>query len=92
MRLKLSFLAIKENAMSGANPIPLITQRMPSHSEAWWWQHHSVGMFSSSGIGKLVSIEGIMDGAKYREILEGNLFQSSRDLRLGQRFTIQQDC
>jgi hypothetical protein len=33
----------------------------------------------------------MMDGAKYREILEGNLFQSSRDLRLGQRFTFQQD-
>ena len=31
------------------------------------------------------------DGTKYREILEGNLFQSSRDLRLGQRFTFQQD-
>ena len=33
----------------------------------------------------------MMDGAKYREILEGNLFQSSRDLRLGRRFTFQQD-
>ena len=33
----------------------------------------------------------MMDGAKYREILEGNLFQLSRDLRLGQRFTFQQD-
>ena len=33
----------------------------------------------------------MVDGAKYREILEGNLFQSSRDLRLGQRFTFQQD-
>ena len=32
-----------------------------------------------------------MDGAKYREILEGKLFQSSRDLRLGQRFTFLQD-
>jgi hypothetical protein len=31
------------------------------------------------------------DGAKCREILEGNQFQSSRDLRLGQRFTSQQD-
>ena len=31
-----------------------------------------------------------MDGAKYREILEGNLYQSSRDLRLGRRFTFQQ--
>jgi hypothetical protein len=33
----------------------------------------------------------MMDGAKYREILDGNLFQSSRDLRLGRRFTFQQD-
>ena len=32
-----------------------------------------------------------MDGAKYREILEGNPFQSSRDLRLGKKFTFQQD-
>ena len=30
MRLKLSFLAIKENAMSGANPTPLITPGAPS--------------------------------------------------------------
>ena len=49
------------------------------------------GCFSSAGIGKLVRIEGTMDGAKYREILEENLFQSSRDLRLGRRFTFQQD-
>ena len=31
------------------------------------------------------------DGAKYRKIPEGNLFQSSRDLKLGWRFTFQQD-
>ena len=47
--------------------------------------------FSLAGTGKLVRIEGMMDGTKYREILEGNLFQSSRDLRLGQRSTFQQD-
>ena len=29
MRLKFSFLAIKENAMSGINPTPLITPRTP---------------------------------------------------------------
>ena len=40
------------------------------------------GCFSSAGTGKLVRIEGMMDGAKYREILEGNLFWSSRELRL----------
>ena len=47
--------------------------------------------FSLAGTEKLLRIEGMMDGAKYRESLEGNLFQSSRDLRLGQRFTFQQD-
>ena len=47
--------------------------------------------FSSAGTGKLVRIEGMMDDAKYREILEGNLFQSTGDLRLGRRFTFQQD-
>ena len=49
------------------------------------------GCFSSAGTEKLVRIEEMMDGAKYRENLEGNLFQSSRDLRLGRRFTFQQD-
>ena len=77
MRLKCCFLAIKENAMSGANPTPLITPRTPC--------------FSLAGTGILVRIEGMMDGAKYREILEGNLFQSSRDLRLGLKLTFQQD-
>jgi hypothetical protein len=46
-----------------------------------------LGCSSSAGTGKLVRIEGMMDGAKYKEILEGNLFQSFRDLRLGRRFT-----
>ena len=36
-------------------------------------------------------MEGMMDGAKYRDILEGNLFQFSRDVGLGRRFTFQQD-
>jgi hypothetical protein len=43
-----------------------------------WW------CFSSAGTGKLVRIEGMM-GLNTGEILEGNLFLSSRDLRLGQR-------
>jgi hypothetical protein len=29
--------------------------------------------------------------AKYREILDENLLQSTQDLRLGRRFTFQQD-
>uniref|UniRef100_A0AAZ3NT21 Tc1-like transposase DDE domain-containing protein n=2 Tax=Oncorhynchus tshawytscha TaxID=74940 RepID=A0AAZ3NT21_ONCTS len=88
MRLKLYFSAIKENAMSGTNPTPPITLRKPSHGggSIMLW-----GCFSSAGTVKLVRIEGMMDVSKYREILEGNLFRSSRDLKLGRRFTFQQD-
>jgi hypothetical protein len=48
-------------------------------------------MFSTAGTGRLVRIEEKMNGAKYREILDENLLQSAQDLRLGQRFTFQQD-
>ena len=90
MRLKLSFLAIKENVWRKPyifhhpkNAIP--TVKHGGGSIMMW------GCFTSAGTGKLVRIEGMMDGAEYREILEENLFQSSRDLRLGRRFTFQQD-
>lgn len=49
------------------------------------------GCFAGAGTGRLVRIEGKIDGAKYRDILERNLFQSASDLRLGWRFTFQQD-
>ncbi len=32
-----------------------------------------------------------MNAAKYRDILDENLLQSDQDLRLGRRFTFQQD-
>jgi hypothetical protein len=32
-----------------------------------------------------------MNGAKYREIIDENLLKSTQDLKLGQRFTFQQD-
>ena len=32
-----------------------------------------------------------MNGPKHREILDENLLQSAQDLRLGRRFTFQQD-
>jgi len=49
------------------------------------------GCFSAAGTGRLVAIEGKMNAAKYRDILDENLFQSALDLRLGRRFTFQQD-
>lgn len=60
-------------------------------------EHHPHGggsitlcvFFSSKGTENLVRIEGKMDVAKYREILEGSLLKSSRDLRQGCRFFYQ---
>ena len=49
------------------------------------------GCFSEKGTGRQFRIEEKMNGAKYREILDQNLFQSFQDLRLGRRFTFQQD-
>jgi hypothetical protein len=92
MRLKLSFFGHQgkryvwgkpNTSHRPENTIP--TVKHGSGSIMLW------GCFSSAGTGKLVRIEGMIDGAKYREILEGNLFQSSRDLKLGRRFTFQQD-
>jgi hypothetical protein len=47
--------------------------------------------FSAAGTGRLVRIEGKMNRAKYREILDGNLLQNAQDLRLGQNVIFQQD-
>ena len=42
-------------------------------------------------MGRLVRIEGKMNGEKYREIIDENLLLSTQGLRLGKRFTFQQD-
>ena len=39
----------------------------------------------------MVRVDGKTDGARYRGILEENLLESAKDLRLGRRFTFQQD-
>jgi hypothetical protein len=55
-----------------------------------WRQHHTVGMFFSGRDWKTSQHCG-KHGVKHREILEENLLQSAQDLRLGQRFTFQQN-
>lgn len=49
------------------------------------------GCFAAAGTGRLVRIEGIMNGEKYREILEKNLLTSASDLKLRRNFKFQQD-
>ena len=49
------------------------------------------GCFSSAATGKLVQIEGTMDGPKYRRILDENLLDSAMNMNLRRRFTFQQD-
>ena len=67
-----------------------------SLEETW---HHPYGGgsilrgddFLAALTGRLVRIEGKMNREKYREILDENLLQSTQSLRLGRRFTYQQD-
>ena len=49
------------------------------------------GGFPTVRTERLGRIEAKMNSAKYREILDENLLQSIQDLRLGRRFTFQQD-
>ena len=46
------------------------------------------GVVLAAGTGRQVRM---MNDPKYREILDENLLQSNLDLRLGRRFTFQQD-
>ena len=48
-------------------------------------------VFPSAGTGKLVRIEGMMDGAKYREILEGKPVSVFQRFETGTEFAFQQD-
>jgi hypothetical protein len=50
-------------------------------------KHGGFSIYNAAGTGRLVRIEGKMNGAKYREILDENLLQSAQDLRLGRRLT-----
>jgi len=66
-----------------SNTIP--TMKHGGYSIMLW------GCFSAAGTGRLVRIEETMNGVKHRKILEENLLQSAKDLRLWRRFTFQQD-
>ena len=46
------------------------------------------GSFSAAGTGRHVRIEGTMNRAKCRQILDENLLQSANDIRLGVKIYI----
>uniref|UniRef100_A0A8C5Q6X8 Transposase n=1 Tax=Leptobrachium leishanense TaxID=445787 RepID=A0A8C5Q6X8_9ANUR len=49
------------------------------------------GCFASAGTGKLQRVQGTMNSLQYQEILDDNVMQSVTNLRLGRRWTFQQD-
>lgn len=49
------------------------------------------GCFSAHGTGRLHIIEGRMDGAMYRNILDKNLFASAKSLKMKRGWVFQQD-
>ena len=49
------------------------------------------GCFASAGTGKLQRVQGTMNSLQYQEILDENVMQSVTNLRLGRRWTFQQD-
>ena len=49
------------------------------------------GCFSAAGTGRLVRIEGTMNGAKFKQILEENLLKKAKELGLWWTFMFQPD-
>ncbi|CDQ95848.1 unnamed protein product [Oncorhynchus mykiss] len=82
---KIEFFVLKDKRRVWRKPGTIPTVKHGGGSIMLW------GCFSAAGTGRLVRIEGKMNGPKYREILDENLLQSTQDLRLGQRFTFQQN-
>ena len=77
-----------QNFTLGANPTHHITQRTQSPKVKHGGGSIMFrGCFSSAGTGAHVRMEGKMDGAKYRKIIEENLLPSARKLKLGWKFT-----
>ena len=91
MKPKLNFLATMQNVMFGVKATQLITLNTIPTVKHGGGSIMVWACFSSAGTGKMVKIDGKMDGAKYRTILEENLMESAKDLRLGRRFVFQQD-
>ena len=81
-KIKLFGLNAKCHVQRKSGTIPTVKHGGGSSIMLW-------GCFSATG--RLVKPEAKMNGAKDRENLDENLLQSTQDIRLGRRFTFQQD-
>ena len=89
-RLTFCFLVIKENSMSGANPPP-ITPRKASPQWSMVVAASCCGdVLHRQGLGNWSELKKIWMALKTGKFLRETCL-SSRDLRLGRRFTFQQD-
>ena len=86
MKPKCNSLVSIPSVTSGGNQIPLITWPIPSLK---YVKHGGGGCFLAAWTGRLVRIEGKMNGAE-RSFIK-NLLQRAQDLRLEWRFTFQQN-
>ena len=76
---KIELFDLNTKCHSWKKPGPIPTVKHGGGSIMLW------GSFSAARTGRLVKIEGKMNGAKYRrEILDKNLLQSTQNLRLGE--------
>ena len=78
-KIELFGLNAKRHAWRKPGTIPTVKHGCGSIMQ---WQ-----CFSAAGTGRLVRLEGKMNRAKYREILDENLLQRAQDLRLDHLLT-----
>ena len=90
MRQTFNSLGRSPSAMSGEHQALLITWLTLRWSTVVAAACYA-GASQQQGTEGLVRIEGRMNVAKYREVLEENLLPSARDLRLWRVFTFQHD-
>ncbi len=69
-----------------SSPAEYITKEKCAGSILLLW-----ACFSAAGTGRLARVEGKLNRAKYRDIINENPFNCAQDLRLGWRFTFQHD-
>lgn len=87
MRQEFNFLGIRLEAMFGVNrTLHIITNTQSPIGEHGGGSITEWGWISAAALGRLVNVEGKMNAVEYGEILEENLMQCVRGLRLGRFF------